>query len=190
MPPVTALRSPPLSRMTGADSPVMADSSTEAIPSTTSPSPGMMPLASTTTRSPLRRREAGIISSLARGITSGGAGQVRSFLAMVSCRILRSVSACALPRPSATASAKLANTTVNQSQSETASVNQRGAAPGTGAKTSRSQIAVVSTLPISTTNMTGFFITSCGASFLKLSSVAEPRMAVSKSASCFALDAI
>ena len=39
VPPVTADRSPPDSRMTGADSPVMADSSTEATPSTTSPSP-------------------------------------------------------------------------------------------------------------------------------------------------------
>ena len=33
MPPVTALRSPPASRITGADSPVIADSSTEAMPS-------------------------------------------------------------------------------------------------------------------------------------------------------------
>jgi hypothetical protein len=41
VPPVTALRSPPLSRMTGALSPVMALSSTEATPSTISPSPGM-----------------------------------------------------------------------------------------------------------------------------------------------------
>ncbi len=41
VPPVTAERSPPASRMTGADSPVIADSSTEATPSTTSPSPGM-----------------------------------------------------------------------------------------------------------------------------------------------------
>ena len=38
VPPVTAERSPPDSRMTGADSPVMADSSTEAMPSTISPS--------------------------------------------------------------------------------------------------------------------------------------------------------
>ena len=38
VPPVTALRSPPLSRTTGADSPVMADSSTVAMPSTISPS--------------------------------------------------------------------------------------------------------------------------------------------------------
>ena len=41
MPPVTAERSPPDSRITGADSPVIADSSTDATPSTTSPSPGM-----------------------------------------------------------------------------------------------------------------------------------------------------
>ena len=41
VPPVTALRSPPLSRMTGALSPVTALSSTEAIPSTTSPSAGI-----------------------------------------------------------------------------------------------------------------------------------------------------
>ncbi len=41
VPPVTAERSPPASRITGADSPVMADSSTEATPSITSPSPGI-----------------------------------------------------------------------------------------------------------------------------------------------------
>ena len=41
MPPVTALRSPPLSRITGALSPVIALSSTDATPSTTSPSHGM-----------------------------------------------------------------------------------------------------------------------------------------------------
>ena len=55
VPPVTALRSPPLSRMTGADSPVMALSSTEAAPSMTSPSAGICSPADTTTISPLRR---------------------------------------------------------------------------------------------------------------------------------------
>jgi len=40
VPPVTAERSPPDSRMTGADSPVIADSSTEATPSVISPSEG------------------------------------------------------------------------------------------------------------------------------------------------------
>src|SRR5215813_6021384 len=102
----------------------------------------------------------------------------------------RSVSSCALPRPSATASAKLAKMTVNQSQSETASVNQRGAAPGGGANKSRTQIAVVRTLPISTTNMTGFLATRRGASLRRLSSAAVPRMRRSKSDSCFALAAI
>ena len=52
VPPVTAERSPPDSRITGADSPVMADSSTAAMPSTTSPSPGMTSPGSHTHRSP------------------------------------------------------------------------------------------------------------------------------------------
>ena len=52
VPPVTAERSPPDSRITGADSPVMADSSTLAMPSTTSPSPGITCPATTTTVSP------------------------------------------------------------------------------------------------------------------------------------------
>ncbi len=49
VPPVTAERSPPDSRTTGADSPVIADSSTEAMPQTMSPSPGMSSPARTTT---------------------------------------------------------------------------------------------------------------------------------------------
>ena len=53
VPPVTALRSPPDSRITGADSPVIADSSTDAMPSITVPSPGISSPASTTTTSPL-----------------------------------------------------------------------------------------------------------------------------------------
>ncbi len=52
VPPVTAERSPPASRMTGADSPVIADSSTEPTPSMISPSAGMIWPASTTTTSP------------------------------------------------------------------------------------------------------------------------------------------
>ena len=62
VPPVTAERSPPLSRITGADSPVTADSSTLAMPSTTSPSPGISSPAATTTRSPRRSMEAGTSS--------------------------------------------------------------------------------------------------------------------------------
>ncbi len=54
VPPVTAERSPPLSRITGADSPVIADSSTEAMPSIASPSAGITSPVSTSTRSPGR----------------------------------------------------------------------------------------------------------------------------------------
>ncbi len=63
VPPVTAERSPPASRMTGADSPVMADSSTEATPSVTSPSPGIIWPALTLTVSSLRRLELGTSST-------------------------------------------------------------------------------------------------------------------------------
>ena len=59
VPPVTALRSPPLSRMTGADSPVMALSSTEAAPSMTSPSAGICSPALTRTISPFLRAAEG-----------------------------------------------------------------------------------------------------------------------------------
>ena len=106
VPPVTAERSPPDSRITGADSPVMADSSTEATPSTTSPSPGMNSPAVTFTRSPARSFEP-VISSMEPSVWSRRA--------IVSERALRRVSAWALPRPSAMASAKFANSTVNHS---------------------------------------------------------------------------
>ena len=65
VPPVTAERSPPASRITGADSPVIADSSTEATPSITSPSPGIICPATTRTRSPTRSCELGTSSTLA-----------------------------------------------------------------------------------------------------------------------------
>ena len=113
VPPVTADRSPPDSRITGADSPVMADSSTDATPSTTSPSPGMTWPASTTTWSPRVSWVPGTASSAGSGCPGR---QFTSRRATVSRLVLRSVSACALPRPSATASARLANTTVSHSQ--------------------------------------------------------------------------
>ena len=113
VPPVTAERSPPDSRMTGADSPVIADSSTEAMPSITVPSPGITSPASTTTTSPRCSCEAATSPpSCSR--------------AVVSERIARSEAACARPRPSASASARLAKTTVSHSQTATVNVNQRG----------------------------------------------------------------
>ncbi len=115
VPPVTALRSPPDSRMTGADSPVIADSSTVAIPSMTVPSPGISSPGVTTTMSPRASSEAGFV-------------EPSRIFATVSLRIDRSVSAWARPRPSAKASAMFANTTVSHSQIEIVNVNQLGSA--------------------------------------------------------------
>ena len=109
VPPVTAERSPPLSRITGADSPVMANSLTVAMPLTTSPSPGMTSPACTTTRSPLRK-------VAAETICQDAASMLDTLRAWVSVLVRRRLAAWALPRPSATASAKLANSTVNHSQ--------------------------------------------------------------------------
>ena len=65
-----------------------------------------------------RRRDRARCSARPRCVPSG-----RRRWATVSERVLRSVSACALPRPSAIASAKLANSTVNQRNSATRPVN-------------------------------------------------------------------
>ena len=170
MPPVTAERSPPLSRMTGADSPVMADSSTVAMPSTTSPSPGITSPATTTHRSPS--------CSAVEGFSTREPSGWRT-LAMVSARVLRSVAACALPRPSAIASAKLANSTVNHSQSDTSPAKTFSLA--VDEPRSRKNRTVVSTEPTSTTNMTGLRIMVRGLSLTKLSLIACCVMAGSNS---------
>ncbi len=88
----------------------MADSSTEAMPSITSPSPGMVSPAETTTTSPLRSSEAAFWRVSPSTTT----------LAMVSVLVRRRDSAWALPRPSAIEVAKLANSTVNHNQPLTA----------------------------------------------------------------------
>src|SRR5271166_3160354 len=157
VPPVTADRSPPDSRITGADSPVIADSSTEATPSMTSPSPGMNSLATTTTTSPARNFALATVSVWPFGSRR---------LASVSERALRRVSACALPRPSAMASAKFANSTVNQSQSVICRLKAKLCF-------SRNNSRVVTTLPTSTTNMTGFFIMVRGSSLTTASTSAR-----------------
>src|SRR6266511_1261482 len=157
VPPVTAERSPPASRITGADSPVIADSSTEATPSTISPSPGMNSPAETITRSSLRSCGAWTSSVLLPLMTRW---------AIVSVLDLRRLSACALPRPSAIASAKFANNTVNQSQSVICNSNPLFVTPGMGAISPRISCSVVKTLPTSTTNMTGLPIILRGFSFL------------------------
>ena len=146
VPPVTEQRSPPDSRMTGADSPVIADSSTLAIPSTTSPSPGITSPATTTTRSP---------GSSWVAETSSVAPDCVRRRAVVSVLAARSVAACALPRPSATASARLANTTVSQSQTTTDQAKVLGDVTAA---------MVENTAPTSTTNMTGLRTITRGSS--------------------------
>ena len=166
VPPVTAERSPPASRITGADSPVIADSSTEAMPSITVPSPGISSPASTTTTSPF-------MSSLAERCVPS------AMRAVVSVRMARSVAAWARPRPSASASAMLANTTVSHSQMATLNVNQAGSCPppsGLPPNTWISQATVVITAPISTTNITGLRICTRGSSLRKESIVAGTRI--------------
>ena len=164
VPPVTAVRSPPDSRMTGADSPVIADSSTDATPSMISPSDGMNSPAFTITTSSLRSAVAGTVSVLPPAS--------RRF-AVVSVRALRSVSACAFPRPSAIASAKLANRTVSHSQKVICSSKPR---PGRPRAASSAKRTVVSTLPTSTTNITGFFAIVRGWSLRSASTIAPRTM--------------
>ncbi len=143
VPPVTAERSPPDSRMTGADSPVIADSSTEPTPSMISPSAGMISPASTITTSP-------------RCSSAAGTDRPSRSRAFVVVRVALSALAWALPRPSAIASAKFAKSTVSHSQIAIAATNQR---PLVSPRTRlRKKIPVVITLPSSTMNMTGFRI--------------------------------
>src|ERR1700761_297817 len=165
VPPVTAERSPPDSRITGADSPVIAASLTDATPSITSPSEGMLSPASTKTTSPTPR----LVPGTRRTVPS----EPESSFAWLSVRVLRSDSACALPRPSATASAKLANSTVNHSQRMIWKVKPRCSPPVTR---SRRKITVVSAATISTTNITGFLIIARGCSLTKDARIAGLRI--------------
>src|SRR3984957_1059236 len=153
VPPVTAERSPPDSRITGADSPVMAASLTEATPSITSPSEGMLSPASTRTTSPTLR----LVPDTRRKVLS----EPVSSLAWLSVRVFRSDSACALPPPFGPASAKLANSTVNHSHRMIWKVKPRFAPPVTR---SRMKITVVSAATTSTTNITGLLIITRGSS--------------------------
>ena len=123
VPPVTEAKSPPDSRITGALSPVMALSSTEATPSMTSPSSGITSPASTSTTAPLRS------SSASCGCHDEPWRGCSSFLAMVFFFMPRSELACALLRPSAMASAKLAKSTVNHNQTAMAKMKPAGASP-------------------------------------------------------------
>ena len=168
MPPVTAERSPPASRMTGADSPVIADSLTEATPSMMSPSPGMMSPASTSTTSPTLEVER-VDGLELRPLRFVGI-DVAAWRAC-RCGCVRSASACALPRPSATASAKLANSTVNHSQ---AAIWPENAAAPLWATRSRTNRTVTTAETTSVTKITGLRASARGSSLRKASTAAAP----------------
>ena len=123
VPPVTELKSLPAARITGALSPVTALSLIEAAPTMTSPSPGTRSPCSTNTMSPLRSWLDGV------GVDGAPRSARASFFATVSLRALLSDAACALLRPSAIASAKLANSSVAHSHSVTARMKPAGASP-------------------------------------------------------------
>ena len=123
VPPVTEAKSPPASRMTGADSPVIALSSTEATPSMTSPSSGTTSPASISTTTPF------FSSSASCGCHDAPCFGALSTLATTFFFMPRRLAVCALLRPSASASAKLAKRTVNQSQTATARMKPAGASP-------------------------------------------------------------
>jgi hypothetical protein len=106
----------PTVRSTGADSPVTAPSLTEAAPSMTVPSAGMMSLASTSTRSPRCSVPASTMQYWFRLVPS-------SRFACVRPPIDPSLAAHALAHSTATASAKLANSTLNHSHAAISSMN-------------------------------------------------------------------
>ena len=162
VPPVTALRSPPASRITGALSPVTALSLTLATPSMTSPSDGTRSPASTSTTLPRRREEAGV------GVVRLRSAGLAISLATASDRARRRLSARARPRPSATASAKVANRTVSHSQKAMEAANVQGSPVAA----LRAASTVTTTATISVTKMTGLRISRAG-----LSLATESRMA-------------
>ena len=99
--------------------------------------------------------------------------------ATVSLRVLRNVAAWALPRPSAIASAKLANSTVNHRNATTMPAN-RFSSPVASPKSRMNRI-VVSTEPTSTTNITGLRASVRGSSLTNESSAARLTIAGSNS---------
>ncbi|MNW62278.1 hypothetical protein D3C74_403970 [compost metagenome] len=92
-------------------------------------------------------------------------------LAMVSDFVLRNVSAWALPLPSASASAKLANSSVNSKMKNTAMLYPRPASDAVK-RSGLIHNKSVMNVPTSTMNMTGFLIMTTGLSFLNASSEA------------------
>ena len=174
VPPVTALLSPPASRITGADSPVIALSSTEEAPSITSPSPGICSPAFTMTMSPFlsNAEETAVICSFlsAEGILCASTSFFEALRA----------SACALPLPSAIASAKFANMQVNHRITAIAKVYPLEASFRPNSDTIHSPLVRIA--EIYTKSITGFCTCVLGFSFTNESFMALPSIFLSAKA--------
>ena len=138
------------------------------MPSMISPSPGMISPATTSHTSPTRRSADGTSIS----------DPSRRTRAIVSARVRRRASACALPLPSATASAKLAKTTVIRSHATVAPANTLVEA--LELEKSLSQKNSARTDVTSTVNITGFLAMCRGLSFMNESAMARRRTPGSK----------
>ena len=156
VPPVTELKSPPDSRITGALSPVIALSSTDATPRTTSASAGMMSPAMTSRIWPCFRLADGTI--VAPSCALSGAGSTRT---IVSDLVARRLSARARPRPSASASAKLAISTAAHSQN---AIWTATPPPDTPRARSRRPSTLTISAATAVAKMTGFLSSRRGAS--------------------------
>ena len=109
-----------------------------------------------------------------------------NFLADTSCRARCRASAWAFPRPSAIASAKLANNTVNQSQAAMARMKPGDSSPRP--QSDWTQSAVVRMLPTYTVNITGLRSSFRGSSFRNESTIARRTIFGSNRACAFAWD--
>ena len=178
VPPVTDEKSPPASLITGADSPVMADSSTDAIPSITTPSFGISSPVFTITISPFFREPASTFSILLSSFKR---------LADVSFLVFFKLSACAFPLPSAIDSAKFANITVIKRINEIIPLNTLKSASFSVNNVGLTVKINVRKKPISTTNITGFLIKILGLNFLKESIKALFIISLEKDLICFLL---
>ena len=152
VPPVTAERSPPDSRITGADSPVIADSSTEPTPSMISPSAGMT--------SPGLDDDDVAALQLGRRHLDAPSRSARDAWSCAS-RAARSPAPCRGPRRSPRRSSRTARSARARPRSRR---RTRGCRCGRARARGR-RSPVVITLPSSTMNITGFRTCSRGSSF-------------------------
>ena len=180
VPPVTAERSPPDSRITGADSPVIADSSTLAMPSMTSPSLGITSPAVTTHSSPRSSAVLGTSSIVPSGTPPVGDRLGARLAQRVGLRL-------------APAFGDRLGEVGEQHREPEEQRHQAGEHVLVRATTSSRSLKnriVVSTEPTPTTNITGLRISVRGLSLTKLSPIARRTISGSTSLVSRAIEAM